>query len=157
MQVVEFNHRRCWYKSHFELEVLSKFCTFYWMCRQGVLCIRGLLLRSKDSDRHIWNRKYCTHLDIFFGIWTNVLVYRYILIFPKPTIFLVPFYNAGFAELNFFPSALIWSNQNIFRLQGTLTNVNSCTLYLYQYYQALCLYCFRYITKKDKGRLDLLF
>lgn len=89
----------CLYKSHFELEVLSKFCTFYWMRRQ--LCIEG-----KVDDWHIWNPKYCTHLDIFVGIWTTV--YRYALISPKPTIFLAPFYNAGVAE---FLSTVPWSDQ----------------------------------------------
>lgn len=95
----------CLYKSHFELEVLSKFCTFYWMRRQ--LCIKGPSLRGKVmTDIFGIPNMYCTHLDIFVGIWTTV--YRYALFSPKPTIFLAPFYNAGVAE---FLSTVPWSDQ----------------------------------------------
>lgn len=141
----------CLYKSHFELEVLSKFCTFYWMQRQ--LCIKGPSLRGKVMT------------DIFgipniVLIWTFLLVsellYTVMLLFPQnqPS-FLHPFIMLELQ--NFFPQCLDLIKSEHLPTTRYTYKCNNCTLYLYLYNQALCLYCFRYITKKDKGRLDLLF
>lgn len=78
--------------------------TFHW--KWAVKEHYGPSLRGKGDDWHIWYPKYCTQLDIFFGVWTTV--YQYVLIIPKPTFFLVPFYNAGTAE---FLSTVPWSDQ----------------------------------------------
>lgn len=153
---MEFNHRR----------LLVQISFWTWSSIKSLHVLLNVQTREYFAlEGSYWGVKIVTDI---FGIGNIVPIWKFCLVTEqlytgmflfstKPAIFLVPFYNAGFAELNFFPSALIWSNQNIFRLQGTLTNVNSCTLYLYLYYQALCLYCLRYIDKKDKGKLDLLF
>lgn len=139
----------CLYKSHFELEVLSKFCTFYWMRRQ--LCIKGPSLRGKVMT------------DIFgipniVLIWTFLLVsellYTVMLFFPQnqPS-FLHPFIMLELQ--NFFPQCpdLIKSEH-----LPTTRYTYKCNNYtLYQNITRHYAYCLRYIDKKDKGKLDLLF
>lgn len=117
----------------------TRFCTFILLnlLRQGALSIMGPQFRGAMwwLSSYIWYLNYSINLDIFFGIWTTV--YWFVLIFPKPTIFLAPFYKAGVHSCRFFffQNASIWSNQNICWQQDK--SVNNCTLYLN--YQAVCL------------------
>lgn len=112
------------------------------MGSQGALCIMGPL----------WGGKVMTDI---FGIQNIVLNWTFSLVSEllytgmflssqNQHSFLYPFIMLELQ--NFFPRCL-----DLIKLEHLMTTrytykCNNCTLYLYLYYQALCLYCFRYIT-----------
>lgn len=105
--------------------------TFHW--KWAVKEHYGPSLRGKGDDWHIWYPKYCTQLDIFFGVWTTGMF----LSSQNQHSFLYPFIMLELQ--NFFPRCL-----DLIKLEHLMTTrctykCNNCTLYLYLYYQALCL------------------